>query len=321
MNSRCPIPKILIPVDGSKDSMRAVLYAGCLGAFMGETLSGVTLLRVLSGGYLTSYMADANFHAENLIKSDVLKQLREEHVNQHINPMLDQSEKILKESGVDAPIEKMVSDGDPGNQILKVAREGNFSTIIMARKGASELSAAYPGNVTSKVIHGATRQTVYIVGNQVSANTPCPVQRVLIPVDGSSYSMRGTDHVRCLAAHMKGAITGVTLLSVINLALFMERLRRGSDPESETREILTRAKTVFTSTGDSEKFVASKIRTGKPSDEIIKEATAGHYHLIVLGRKGRSSYKELILGGVSSTVLQRCSEPTIAIVSSEYSKG
>jgi nucleotide-binding universal stress UspA family protein len=56
---------------------------------------------------------------------------------------------------------------------------------------------------------------------------------------------------------------------------------------------------------------------GNPSEEIMKEAEAGDYSLIVMGRKGRTALKELLLGGVSSTVLQRCHKPTIVLVSSD----
>lgn len=53
-----------------------------------------------------------------------------------------------------------------------------------------------------------------------------------------------------------------------------------------------------------------------PSEEILKEAEEGDYNLIIMGRKGSSAIKDLIIGGVSSTVLQRCHNPTVAIVSS-----
>jgi nucleotide-binding universal stress UspA family protein len=36
-----------------------------------------------------------------------------------------------------------------------------------------------------------------------------------------------------------------------------------------------------------------------------------------MGRKGRTALKDFLLGGVSSIVLHRCQNPTIAIVSSE----
>ena len=41
-----------------------------------------------------------------------------------------------------------------------------------------------------------------------------------------------------------------------------------------------------------------------------------HGNLVIMGRKGRSVFKNLILGGVSSTVLQRCQNPIFAIASS-----
>jgi nucleotide-binding universal stress UspA family protein len=49
----------------------------------------------------------------------------------------------------------------------------------------------------------------------------------------------------------------------------------------------------------------------------MKEAEAGDYCLIVMGRKGRGALKDMLLGGVSSTVLQRCAKPSIVLVSSE----
>jgi nucleotide-binding universal stress UspA family protein len=59
------------------------------------------------------------------------------------------------------------------------------------------------------------------------------------------------------------------------------------------------------------------MRIGTPSDEILREAEEGDHNLIIMGRKGRTAMKDLILGGVSSTVLQRCQNPTVAIVSSK----
>jgi nucleotide-binding universal stress UspA family protein len=56
---------------------------------------------------------------------------------------------------------------------------------------------------------------------------------------------------------------------------------------------------------------------GKPAEEILKEADKGAYDLIVMGRKGRTAVKELLLGGVSSTVLERSTNATIVLVSTQ----
>jgi len=52
---------------------------------------------------------------------------------------------------------------------------------------------------------------------------------------------------------------------------------------------------------------------------LQKEAEEDKNHLIIMGRKGRTAIKDLLLGGVSSTVLQRCRNSTVAIVSVEDS--
>lgn len=318
MKLQCPIPKILLPVDGSKLSKKAVQFAGCLGRAMGKSLSGITLLRVLTGGYLSRHMANIDFRTKVLVEeSDVFKRIRQEHIKQDINPFLDESEKILRDSGIEVTIERLILDGDTANEIIRTADEGNFSAIIMARRGLSELKGIFLGSVTSKVIHAATKQTVYIVGKKTSKSKTCPIPKILIPVDGSAYSLKGVEHIACLTYPFKESLERITLLRVVNVALYMERLKGGIDPEVEANQILSDTKKVFVDSGFSEGLIETAIAIGKPAEEILKKADEGEYNLIVMGRKGRTAFKDIVIGGVSSTVLQRCQNQTIAIVSSK----
>lgn len=311
----CPIPKILLPIDGSEDSKRAVQFIGCLGTFLGKGLSGITILRVLTGGYLSRHMANIDFRAADIVRdSAVFKRVRDEHVEKNIRPLLDETEKALRNLGVVAPIEKLLTDGDAANEIIRVANDGSFSTIVMARRGLAE-TRRFLGSITSKVMHAASQQTVYIVGQQVYEDQACPVPRILVPVDGSSYSMKGVEHAACLAGNLGGSIRGITILRVINMALYMDRLKKGIDPEGEAQRILEEAKGAFLQTGVSESLITTKVNMGNPPEEIMKEAEAGDYSLIVMGRKGRTALKELLLGGVSSTVLHGCQKPSIVLVS------
>jgi len=317
MKLQCPIPKILLPVDGSEDSKRAVQFIGCLGSFLGKGLSGVTVLRVLTGGYLSRHMANIDFRAADILKdSTVFKRVREEHVEQNIRPLLGETEKNLRDAGVVAPIEQLVTDGDAANEIIRVANEGKFTTIVLARRGHAE-TKGFLGSVTSKVMHAASKQTIYIVGQEVYKDRACPIPKILVPVDGSSYSMQGVGHAACLAGNLGGSLRGITILRVINMALYMERLKKGVDPEGEAQSILEEARKAFLQTGIPENLITTKAVMGNPSEEIMREAGAGDYSLIIMGRKGRTALKELLLGGVSSTVLQRCPRPTIVLVSGE----
>jgi nucleotide-binding universal stress UspA family protein len=219
--------------------------------------------------------------------------------------------------GIETDIGKLIAEGDPASEIVRIADEGNFSTIMMARRGLSELKGFLLGSVTNKVVHAASRQSVYVVGQRILRDKACPVPKVLIPVDGSSYSMRGVEHASCLASELKASMKKITLLRVINLARYMERIREGIDPEVEAGVILDRAKSLFLQAGIPEGIITTKVRIGRPSEEILKESDEEDYNLIIMGRKGRTALKDLLLGGVSSTVLERCQNPTVAIISIE----
>jgi len=316
MDLQCPIPKILLPVDGSEHSKRAVHFTGYLGASIGKDIKGISVLRVITGSYLSRHLANIDFRADVLKESDTFKRIKEKHIEKNIRPLLDETEKILRDIGVEAEIEKLIRDGDAANEIVTVANEGNFSTIIIARRGLSEIKGLFLSSVTNKVVHVARGQTVYIVGNRILRDKACPVPKILIPVDGSSYSMRGVKHAACLVSKLKNSLSKIVLLRVINLALYMERLKDGIEPEEEARKILDEAKAVILQAGASEVVIATKVRTGTPSEEILKEADEEDYNLIIMGRKGRTAFKDLILGGVSTTVLQHIRKPTVAIVSS-----
>jgi nucleotide-binding universal stress UspA family protein len=316
MKLQCPITKILLPIDGSEHSKRALQFAGCMGTSLGKSLSGLTLLHVITGSYLSRHISYVDFRAEVLKESNAFKRFKEEHVEKDIRPFLDEGERILRDFGVEAEIEKMIVEGDPANTIIRVADEGNFSTIIMAKRGLPEIKVFFLGSVTSKVVHAASRQTVYIVGQRILKDKACPVTKILIPVDGSTYSIQGVEHAAYLAGELKGSIDKITILRVINLALYMERIKEGIDPEEEAKKILEEAKAVLLKAGVSEGLISTKVGVGAPADEILKEAEEGDYHLIIMGRKGRTALKDFILGGVSSTILQRCQDPTVAIVSS-----
>lgn len=314
---QCPITKILLPVDGSDYSRRAVQFAGCLGASLVRCVSDITLLHVIAGGYMSRRVDYIDFRAEVLKQTDVFKRIKEQHIEQSIRPFLDEDEKILRDLGVKAPVEKLILDGDPSQEIVRIADEGNFSTIVMARRGLSPIKGFFLGSITDKVVHAASKQTVYIVGQRILKDKTCPIPKILVPVDGSYYSMKGAEHAACLTGELKGAMAEITILRVINLAMFEERVRTGIDPEEEARKILDEAKAVFIEAGVSKEVINTKVRIGKPADEILLEAEEGYYNLIIMGRKGRTALKALLLGGVSTTVLQRCQNPTVAIVSSE----
>lgn len=317
MKLQCPIPKILLPTDGSEHSRRAVYFAGYLGKALGKSLQGIALLSVLTGRYMRRRTPYVDYRSEILKLSGTFTKFRERHVKKDIKPALDQEEKILRDIGIEPPIEKLIVDGDPAQEVVRIADEGNYTAIILARRGLSGIVGILLGSITNKIVHSAIGQTIYVVGQKVPKDKQCPFSKILVPVDGSTYALKGVEHAACMVLALKKHIEKVELLRVINLAFYEKRLMEGIDLEEETRNILDEGRSVLIEAGVSKRLISTQVRIGGPAEEIIKEAEKGNFNLIIMGRRGRTALKDFILGGISTTVLQRCQKISVAIVSNK----
>ncbi len=304
----CFFKKILMPVDQREDSKRAINFASALLSKV-ESIE-LSLLYVISGGYLSEHMKNIDFRTELVKKSEVIKKIREKHIEENIMPFLTAYEKNLRLANLKGTVSKIIEEGDVGNKIIEVATKQGFQTLIMARRSISELKGYIVGSVSNKVVHGLSNVNIYIVGKKVSET---PVSRIIIPVDGSIYSMKAVEHVGCLANLIKG-IQQITILRVINLSLYLERAREGIDPEAEAEEILSKSKKVLIDKGVPQELIETKSTVGFPREEIVKEIQEIGYDLVVIGRKGRSALKDIVLGSVSSSILGSCFDQTVAVI-------
>ena len=59
--------------------------------------------------------------------------------------------------------------------------------------------------------------------------------------------------------------------------------------------------------------ISTKLLRGNPANEIVKLAKDGKFDLIVIGSRGLSGVKELILGSVSSKVVNSATVPVLVI--------
>jgi nucleotide-binding universal stress UspA family protein len=55
------------------------------------------------------------------------------------------------------------------------------------------------------------------------------------------------------------------------------------------------------------------IRYGHPSEQIINEAKAGKFDMIIMGTKGRSSWADTVLGSVAQRVVGNSKTPVVLV--------
>lgn len=315
MQKVLPLSRFLLPVDDSEPSRRAVSFAACLAAAMGPGVEEICLLHVVEGHYLSKHMANIDVRIDQVLESATMKQLREQHMAEAVEPLLAQAEQELRRLGGNSPVKHQVEDGEPAERIVQTASQGGYSTIIMGRRCASLARETFLGGVTLSLLHRPHTSSVYVAGRQVLENDVCRVPRILVPLDGSPHAEAALQEAATLASAYGSELEKIMLLGVIDLTHYEERTAAGDKPEEEAHEILAAGRRRLTAAGIPEAKLAAVARYGVPVETILETAAQEKTSLILMGRRGRSTWRDLLTGEVSTAVLHRCPDPSIGIVS------
>lgn len=132
------LSKILVPVDGSEYSLRALDTAIYLAKKIDANITGMHVIENLPTVYVESQK----------VLNDLLAKYRAESEN-----ILDKCKQIAEKSGV--KIETVIAEGDASSNIVVYARNGGFDTIIMGSRGVGSFKEMVLGSVSNKVLHHA----------------------------------------------------------------------------------------------------------------------------------------------------------------------
>lgn len=145
--------KILIAVDASANSMRAVRYTGeIVGASSGFE---ITLLYVAVSPDRDLFPDERGWIA------------KKQEIQSNIEMFFRESRAVLMEYGVPSQNihEKYIpiGGGSIAHQILHVQESEGFGTIVVGRRGVSKEEEFLFGSVSNKIVHYARNCTVWVV--------------------------------------------------------------------------------------------------------------------------------------------------------------
>lgn len=161
------IKKILVPVDGSPHSVKAVELASDLAS---KYEAEIVLLHVLLRGHMPDGLKKAieievgtrktsSDHLVNMPQQILARvgskkdlQLSLEELNYIGKHVLSSVASICRDKGI-ATIQERVEEGNPANIIIKVAEEIPADMIVMGNRGLSDLKGILVGSVSHKVSH------------------------------------------------------------------------------------------------------------------------------------------------------------------------
>lgn len=210
------------------------------------------------------------------------------------------------------PLETMVVEGQPADQIVKVAREIGADLTVVGSRGHTDRGLFALGDVAQKVKRYAS--------SSVLLGTPPPhlnkpeIARVILATDGSENAMEAA---RFLSRFGVPRDAEVVILHVLQQPKYPRLFRGGPAVVEQVRQLQLETARIALEETQRHLQVASSTRTavreGYPADEIIKAGSELEADLVVVGSKGLGGVSLFLLGSVSQNVCRYADRPVLLV--------
>jgi len=170
------------------------------------------------------------------------------------------------------PCEPLIATGDPAEEILETAQQGDYDMIVLGSHGHSALRGFLLGTVHAKILHH-TKRPILI------ARDFREIKRVLVAYRGSQCDQDALKFAGPLLARKKPQIT------VLHV---QENGREGSAEFAQA--CLLEGNRTLTDLGHEPEI---KNKKGEYVDEVLQEVKSSPYDLVILGAYGHSKPKLL----------------------------
>jgi nucleotide-binding universal stress UspA family protein len=273
---------VVVPLDGSSFSERAVSFAARLGAAGADV--------VLVRGVLEP-MVVTNASAARIAATRQEAAVAE--AEQHLAAIAEKT----RAQGI--AVTARVEPRYPPTAIGETTDEVEADLIVMATHSRAAPLRAVLGSVAEEVLR-ATRVPVLLI-------PPCceetwsatSLLRVLVALDGSPIA----EQVIAPAVELAQALNAELIL------LRVTERDAGSDGESAD-QYLERLAVSLRDRGSKLRTISA---TGKPADRILEVAREESAHVIAMATHGRTGMARLLMGSVTTAVLTRATVPVLVL--------
>lgn len=188
-------------------------------------------------------------------------------------------------------------EGDAANIILERCESGEIEMVFLTTHGRGGLGRWLLGSVATKVVRGS-RRPVFVVNAATEVPDQIKVNKILVPLDGSTTSEIAIPQAIQLSKTFDGA--QLTLYRAIpknardSERLEADRYLRGLREIHPNTNILT---------------IVDRVQSLNPA--LTKLAQS--YDVVVLSSHGRSGVKRWLLGSVTEKLIQTVNKPLLIV--------
>ena len=137
--------------------------------------------------------------------------------------------------------------------------------------------------------------------------------KILVPIDGSQNSYKGLKYATEIARQCHASLTLIHIVERPTYGTYPPEAYITMDEvfaliKADSEKLLFQRKEEIEKTGMT---VNTLINVGNPADEILK--VMSDYDLVVMGSRGHSPLRELVLGSVSTKVVHHAKKPILIV--------
>jgi len=216
--------------------------------------------------------------------------------------ILEEARQIAHEER--ASIKTRLEVGEPYEKIIEIAEEEKCELIVMGRRGLTGFERALMGSVTAKVIGCFKGRTLI-----VPVDTSVGWKKIIVASDGSKHSEAAVNEAINYAKSYGG------FLNIINVVYTNDEVSATAPSLVESmvqkaREHLESLKALAQSENvDADIFV----KEGEPYQGITSLAEELGADTIVIGSRGKTALKTILMGSVTARVIGTAPCPVLVV--------
>ncbi len=297
-----PIRKVLVPIDFSDASKRALDY----GLNVAREFDGELVLLHVSPKYLDSRYT--------MFIPAVEEEFR------HLKDAERDMSALIPEEGRNLQVRILATEGRPEEEILKLVDEEAIDLVVMGGHGRRRFKRWFLGSVTEHILRKIPVPVMSLSqveqGVEPRLSEPLRFERILYPTDFSD----------CTEIALPMAL-GFTrrFRSELTLVHVVERLHRSptspsytdEELEEERRSLVERAESALSGMAPADATPGVAVRKvvleGKASQAILKYVEESGADLIVMSLHGMSFIERALLGATAERVVRASSVPVLSI--------
>ena len=309
-----PTKSICVPIDGSENAKRSLDYLNFMFGY--DHPLTVTLLYILPT--LPPILVEEQ--KKNSSASKKLKAVEAKNV-EVAEKYLSEAKAVLEEKGFSSNAVKTIhrqKEVGTARDICHFSNKAEVDAVMVSTKGRSRMQAFFMGEVSRNLLEHCPQSPIWLLEPVVKK------KNVLVCMDSSENALRAVDHTGFMLSgtdssvilfHTKRHLRRFLPKEVLEEAPELEELWKHAAGE-QIAPVMKKANEILLKAGLKENQISTKIVDGSRSaaDDILKAAKRYDCGTIVMGRRGLTGVKELIMGSVTRKVLEDLNEKAVWIV-------